>query len=75
VQAVRNNADITMDIIMVKNNAGLLFDVPLLSLGNGRLNVEQDQAITVPLETNAAESKFGHTLLFQSFPYLPSLAA
>src|SRR5690606_25161776 len=75
VQAVRNNADITMDIIMVKNNAGLLFDVPLLSLGNGRLNVEQDQAITVPLETNAAESKFGHTLLFQSRPYLHALAA
>lgn len=75
VQAVRNNADITLDIIMVKNNVGLLFDIPLLSLGNGRLNVEQDQAITVPLETNAAESKFGHTLLFQSFPYLPALAA
>jgi hypothetical protein len=75
VQAVRNNADITLDVIMVKSNRGLLFDIPLLSLGNGRLNVEQDQAITVPLETNAAESKFGHTLLFQSFPYLPSLAA
>lgn len=74
VQAVRNNADITLDVIAVKNNVGLLFDVPLLSLGNGRLNVEQDQAITVPLETNAAESKFGHTLLFQSFPYLPNLA-
>lgn len=74
VQAVRNNADITLDVIMVKNNSGLLFDIPLLSLGNGRLNVEQDQAITVPLETNAAESKFGHTLLFQSFPYLPTIA-
>lgn len=74
VQAVRNNADITMDIIMVKNNAGLLFDVPLLALGNGRINIEQDQPVTVPLETNAAESKFGHTLLFQSFPYLPTLA-
>lgn len=74
VQAVRNNADITMDVIMVKNNAGLLFDIPLLALGNGRINIEQDQPVTVPLETNAAESKFGHTLLFQSFPYLPTLA-
>lgn len=74
VQAVRNNADITLDVIMVKNNAGLLFDIPLLSLGGGRINIEQDQAVTVPLETNAAESKFGHTLLFQSFPYLPALA-
>lgn len=74
VQAVRNNADITLDFIAVKNNAGMLFDIPLLALGNGRINIEQDQPVTVPLETNAAESKFGHTLLFQSFPYLPSLA-
>lgn len=73
-RAVRNNADITIDIIMVKENAGLLFDVPLLSLGNGRLGIEQDQAVTVPLETNAAESVFGHTLLFQSFGYLPDVA-
>lgn len=74
VQAVRNNADITLDVVMLKRNAGMLFDIPLLSLGDGRLTVEQDQPITVPLETNAAESKFGHTLLFQTFPYLPNLA-
>jgi hypothetical protein len=48
--------------------------MPLLSLGDGRLNVEQDQPITLPLDTNAAESKFGHTLLYQSFPYLPTAA-
>jgi hypothetical protein len=75
VQQVRNNGDVTLDIIMVKDNKGLLFDIPLLSLGDGRLNVEQDQAIQLPLETNAAESTFGHTLLFQSFSYLPTLAA
>lgn len=74
VQAVRNNSDVTIDIIKVKNNTGLLWDMPLISLGDGRLNVEQDQAITLPLDTNAAESKFGHTLLFQSFPYLPNVA-
>lgn len=74
VQSVRNNADITLDVVMLKRNAGLLFDIPLLSLGDGRLSVEQDQAITLPLETNAAESKFRHTLLFQSFTYLPNLA-
>jgi hypothetical protein len=74
VQAVRNNEDITLDIILAKDNKGLLFDIPLLALGDGRLNVEQDQAITLPLETNAAESAFGYTLLFQSFPYLPDAA-
>lgn len=74
VQAVRNNADITLDLVMVKANAGMLFDIPLLSLGDGRLKVEQDQAITLPLSTNAAESTFGHTLQFQTFPYLPTAA-
>lgn len=74
VQAVRNNSDVTLDVIMLKSNSALLWDVPLLSLGDGRLAVEQDQSITLPLETNAAESKFGHTLLFQSFSYLPDAA-
>ena len=75
VRAVRNNADITLDAIVVKDNQGMLFDIPLLSLGNGRLAVEQDQPITLPLDTSAAESKFGNTLLFQLFPYLPDVAA
>lgn len=74
VRAVRNNADITMDFIMVKNNAAILFDVPLLALGNGRLAVEQDQAVTLPLDTSAAENKFGNTLTVQFFPYLPNSA-
>lgn len=74
VKAVRNNADITLDFIMVKANKGILFDVPLLALGNGRLNVEQDQAITLPLDTSGAESKFGNTLTVQVFPYLPNSA-
>lgn len=74
VQAVRNNADVTIDMIMVKANKGILFDIPLLSLGDGRLSVEQDQPITLPLETNAAESKFNSTLLSEFFAYLPNLA-
>ena len=59
---------------MLKKNNGLIWDIPLLSLGDGRLSVEQDKSITLPLETNAAESKFGHTLLFQVFGYLPDAA-
>lgn len=75
VQAVRNNADVTLDFAIVKSSQGLLFDVPLISLGDGRLNVEQDQPIKLPLENNAAEGRFGYTLLMQQFPYLPALAA
>lgn len=75
VGAIRNNSDITLDFAIVKANKGLLFDLPLIALGDGRLEVEQDEAITLPLETNAAESVYGHTLLMASFSYLPDLAA
>jgi len=71
VQAVRNNSDITLDLVMTKTNKAIVIDVPLLSLGDGRLNVEMDQPITLPLENNAAESSFGHTLLITQFPYVP----
>lgn len=74
VNAVRDNEDVTMDLILVKNNSGIAWDVPLLALGNGMVAVEQDQAITVPLDTMAAQSSFGHTLLYVNFPYLPNAA-
>lgn len=74
VNAVRDNSDVTMDVIMVKNNIGLVWDVPLMALGNGMVAVEQDQSITVPLDTMAAQSSFGHTLLYVHFPYLPNAA-
>lgn len=74
VQAVRNNADVALDFALVKNNAGFVFDIPLIALGDGRLNVEQDQPITLPLTTDAAEGEHGYTLLINEFPYLPNLA-
>jgi hypothetical protein len=75
VQAVRNNSDVTLDIILVEENRGLMIDIPLISLGDGRLNVEANQSIKLPLSTMAAESDFGNTALFQLFPYLPTAAA
>jgi hypothetical protein len=74
VASVRNNSDITIDLVLVKNNAGILFDVPLLTLGDGRLTVEKDKPIMIPLNIMGAESVFGHTMLYQNFPYLPNLA-
>lgn len=79
VAAVRANEDVTLDISFVKNNTGMVFDFPLISLGDARLNVELDQPITLPLATDAASGEdvdalLDHTLLITYFNYLPNLA-
>ncbi len=79
VLAVRNNADVTLDMSFVKNNTGMVFDFPLISLGDGRLNVEIDQPVTLPLTTEAASgedvlSTLNHTLLVTYFNYVPNAA-
>ena len=73
VQAIRDNADVTFHAIYSKSNAAVILDMPLIGLGGGRLEVEQDQAIMVPLENAAAESPFGHTLLLNWLPYVPNV--
>jgi len=75
VQSVRDNEDVTMDVVFVRDNYGVAYDIPLVSLGNGRLDVTQDNPITLPLEMNAAEDRtFHHTLLTTIFNYLPDVA-
>lgn len=74
VQAVRNNADVTIDMALVKSNAGMVWDIPLLSLGDGRLKVEKDKPITLPLTMDGAEGPYGSTLVMVEFPYLPNAA-
>lgn len=77
--AVRTNADVTLDLSLVKDNTGIVFDLPLIALGDGRLNVEVDQPITLPLTTDAASGQdvaqvLDHTLLITYFNYLPNAA-
>lgn len=79
IEAVRNNDDVTLDIHMVKNNAGITIDMPVITMGDGRAAVEQDTAITIPLNTDAAagshiDADMNHTLLMVFFDYLPSAA-
>jgi hypothetical protein len=79
VSAVRANSDVTLEIHMIKNNQGMSIDVPLMALGDGRLNVEKNQSIKLPLSQEAAtgasiDSGLNHTIMFTFFDYLPTIA-
>lgn len=70
-RAVRNNATVSLDIIMAKAQKGVVIDIPELTLGDGKITIEKDQPITVPLEFNAFESRFGSTASISFFRFLP----
>lgn len=79
VVAVRNNADVTLDILLVANNAGTAIDLPMIGLGDARADVEQDQAIMLPLTSEAGtgakyDPNMNHTMLMVFFDYLPDVA-
>jgi len=74
VAAIRRNADVGLNVISCAKNAGFIYDMPLLGLGGGRLTVEKDAPIMVPLEPAAAENENGYTLLYTEFQYLPNVA-
>ena len=78
-QAVRDNADVALDFALVARAGGLatgyVFDVPLITLGDGRMKVEKDKPIKLPLTMDAtAHGVLNHTLLVVNFPYLPNAA-
>lgn len=81
VDAVLNNDDCSIDMLMVERAGaqglpvGWLFDVPLLALGDGRLKVEKDKPIMIPLSYDAAaHGTLDHTLMVMDFTYLPVAA-
>lgn len=79
MKAVRSNERVTLDMAMVKDNQGIVIDIPLMALGDGRASVEKDQPITLPMNMDAAtasivDSGLDHTLLFSYFDYLPEAA-
>lgn len=79
VQAIRQNRDVTLDYFVSKENKGFAVDLPLVALGGGLSEVELDEPIMIPLESDAAtavkmDPNFDHTLLMVYFDYLPDLA-
>ena len=75
IAAVRANQSITLDWMIAKNNAGWALDIPLMTLGNGQANIESNQPVRLPLNTQAAkDSRLGYTISMTEFKYLPTVA-
>lgn len=79
VATVRANEDATLDITLAQGGKGVTFDLPLITIGNARLEVEQDEAIMLPIETSAAtaaklDANYNHTLVSVWWDYIPALA-
>lgn len=73
--AVRNNSDVDICAGLVRNNAGFMLDVPLLSLGDGQLDVALNEPITLPLEVmGAKDTTYSYSASFTVFHYLPDVA-
>lgn len=73
-KAVFDYSDVGLSCIFAKDNAGFLFDIPLLGLGGGQNSVEKDNPITISLDIEGAENKHGYTMMYINFPYLPKVA-
>lgn len=71
---IKDDTDCSFNVIGAYDNAGFVYDMPLLTLSGGGLTVEKDAAIMLPIENSAVESAAGYTLLYQYFPYLPDAA-
>lgn len=74
LQAVRDNSSVTVDFILAKENKGIVIDMPLITLGEGRATLEQDQPITLPLNFDGAKGPQGYTVSWGFFDYLPAAA-
>lgn len=80
VQSVRRNRDCELNCAVVKDNAGFAVDMPLIALGNGELDIKQDEPIMLPLTIDAATAikinpNTDYTAMWVFFDYLPNLAS
>lgn len=74
ISAIKSNSDITFDAVYAKRNMAFIIDIPLMSLSGGRLDVEQDTPIKMPVDHEASEGgNGGHTLLLTFLNYVPNV--
>lgn len=79
VNAVKNNSNVGFNVIMCRDNQGIILDLPLVSLGDGKSKVAQDTPITLALTIDAATAvdlnpATDYTAMMVFFDYLPTSA-
>jgi hypothetical protein len=72
--AIKNNSDVALAAIIARANAGVVLDIPLVTLGGGLNKVEKDKPIMVDLSQDGAKNAAGYTALMTFFEYLPTVA-
>lgn len=72
LRAIERASDVGTSVFSVFNNQGMLFDIPSITMSG---DIESgDEYIKIELENAAAENKYGYTLSFTRFNYLPDIA-
>ena len=73
--AVRDNSDVDLCAGLVRDNAGFMIDIPLISLGDGQLDVALNEPIMIPLSLDGAkDATYGYSASMTIFHYLPDAA-
>lgn len=80
ISAIRNNDTLTLDIMEFRNNQGWVIDLPLVTAGDGSVQIEKDKPMMVPLTLEAAsgeevDTNLDYTLCFTFMDGLPNRAA
>lgn len=79
-QAIENNKNVTLDTILARENHGIIFDIPLVSLSDGLPKIAANEAIQLPLDIDAATAasinpNTDYTMMVMFFDYLPTAVA
>ncbi len=76
LDAIRNNTSVGIDVFMVKGNAGMVLDMPLVTLAGGPAAVELNAPITLPLTYQAVQDgTLNYTMSLTAFKFLPDASA
>lgn len=74
LDAIRCNCTVSLDMIYARKNSGLVVDMPELSLSGDGIQVEKGSSIKLSLDQSAFKNRFGFTLSYTVFHYIPNMA-